>query len=131
MTLPEKRKRRGRDPNQLLRCLPPADIHGNTMLLWGSQEWEPRKLKGFEEDLDSTEYHDATEEPTRKEESEEPQLPLKPGGISGGCGSSSLKECIELLNATVRNSPAPLDSGAGSEIAVPPHYPRCSPKSTE
>ena len=79
-----------------------------------------KEAERFEEDLDSTEYHDATEEPTRKEESEEPQLPLMPGGISGGCGSSSLKECIELLNATVRNSPAPLDSGAGSEIAVPP-----------
>ena len=68
----------------------------------------------------STECHDATEEPTRKEEPEEPQLPLKPGGISRGCGSSSLKECIELLNATVRNSPAPLDSGVGSQIADPP-----------
>ena len=44
---------------------------------------------------------------------------LKPGGIQGGFGSSSLKECIELLNATVRNSPAPLDSGVGQETSVP------------
>ena len=34
-------------------------------------------------------------------------------------GSSSLKECIELLNATVRNSPAPLDFGVGLETTVP------------
>ena len=79
-----------------------------------------KEAERFEEDLDSTEYHDATEEPTRKEESEEPQLPKARGHLRG-CGSSSLKECIELLNATVRNSHAPLDSGAGSEIAVPPH----------
>ena len=78
-----------------------------------------KEAERFEEDLDSTEYHDATEEPTRKEESEEPQIPLKPGGIPGGFGSSSLKECIELLNATVRNSPAPLDSGVGQETTVP------------
>ena len=78
-----------------------------------------KEAERFEEDLDSTEYHDATEEPTRKEESEEPQSPLKPGGIPGGFGSSSLKECIELLNATVRNSPAPLDSGVGQETTVP------------
>ena len=71
----------------------------------------------FEEDLDSTEYHDATEEPTRKEEETEPQPRL--GGIQGGFGSSSLKECIELLNATVCNSPAPLDSGVGQKTTVP------------
>ena len=77
-----------------------------------------KEAERFEEDLDSTEYHDATEEPTRKEESEKSQIPLKPGGIPRGFGSSSLKECIELLNATVRNSPAPLDSGVG-QTTVP------------
>ena len=80
-----------------------------------------KEAERFEEDLDSTEYHDATEEPTRKEELEESQLPPKPGGIPGGFGSSSLKECIELLHATVRNSPAPLDSGVSQEITGPPH----------
>ena len=34
-----------------------------------------KEAERFEEEEDSTEYHDATEEPTRKEESEEPQLP--------------------------------------------------------
>ena len=90
-----------------------------------------KEAERFEEDLDSTEYHDAIEEPTRKEESEEPQLPLKPGGISGGFGSSSLKECIELLNATVRNSPAPLDSGVGQETAVPSQVIQSPPKPRE
>ena len=42
-----------------------------------------KEAERFEEDLDSTEYHDATEELTRKEESEEPQLPLKPGASQG------------------------------------------------
>ena len=76
-----------------------------------------KEAERFEEDLDSTENHDATEEPTRKEETEIPQL--RPEGIQGGFGSSSLKECIELLNATVRNSPAPLDSGVGQKTTVP------------
>ena len=82
-----------------------------------------KEAERFEEDLDSTEYHDATEEPTRKEETarESQQLP-KPVGISGGIGSSSLKECIELLNATVRNSPAPLDSGISLETTDPPQF---------
>ena len=76
-----------------------------------------KEAERFEEDLDSTEYHDATEEPTRKEEKTEPQP--RPVGIQGGFGSSSLKECIELLNATVCNSPAPLDSGVGQKNTVP------------
>ena len=80
-----------------------------------------KEAERFEEDLDSAEYQDANEEPTRKEETarESQQLP-KPVGISGGIGSSSLKECIELLNATVRNSPAPLDSGISLETTDPP-----------
>ena len=79
----------------------------------------------FEEDLDSTEYHDATEEPIRKEEPEESQILLKPGGILGDFGSSSLKECIELLNAIVRNSRAPLDSGVGQNTTVPSQKNQC------
>ena len=75
-----------------------------------------KEAERFEEDLDSTEYHDATEEPTRKEHTE-PQL--RPNDFQGGFGSSSLKECIEMLNATVCNSPAPLDSGVGQKSAVP------------
>ena len=76
-----------------------------------------REAEGFEEDLDSTEYHDATEEPARKEETQDNQP--RSSDFRGGFGSSSLKECIELLNATVRNSPAPLDSGVGQEITDP------------
>ena len=72
-----------------------------------------KEAEGFEEDLDSTEYHDATEEPVRKEETDDPQLKLRSAGFQGGFGSSSLKECIELLNATSNYTPAPLDSGVG------------------
>ena len=82
-----------------------------------------REAEGFDEDLDSTEYHDAndtTEEPIRKEETEtDSQVPM-PTGFQGGYGSSSLKECIELLNTTSRIAPAPLDSGVG-DSADPPH----------
>ena len=47
---------------------------------------------------------------------------LRSAGFQGGFGSSSLKECIELLNATVCNSPAPLDSGIGRENADSPQF---------
>ena len=67
-----------------------------------------KEAEGFEEDLDSTEYHDATEEPVKKEDADGTQLTLRSTGFQGGIGSSSLKECVELLNATVCNSPAPL-----------------------
>ena len=77
-------------------------------------------VEGFEEDLDSAECHDATEELVRKEETDDPQLKLRSAGFQGGFGSSSLKECIELLNATVCNSPAPLDSGVGRKTTDPP-----------
>ena len=78
-----------------------------------------KEAEGFEEDLDSTEYHDASEEPVKKEDADGTQSSLRSTGFQGGIGSSSLKECIELLNATVRNSPAPLDSGIG-QITDPP-----------
>ena len=83
-----------------------------------------KEAEGFEEDLDSTEYHDArdaTEEPIKREETDDPQLMLRSTGLQGGFGSSSLKECIELLDATIRNSPAPLDSGVGRHNTDPPH----------
>ena len=79
-----------------------------------------REAEGFDEDLDSTEYHDAsdtTEEPIRKEETETDSPVPKSTGFQGGYGSSSLKECIELLNTTTRIAPAPLDpldSGVGN-----------------
>ena len=79
-----------------------------------------KEAEGFEEDLDSAEYHDATEEPVKREDVDGSQPMLRSAGFQGGIGSSSLKECIELLNATVRNSPAPLDSGVGQKISDPP-----------
>ena len=73
-----------------------------------------REAEGLDEDLDSTEYHDAndtTEETTRKEETEADTSVQRSTGFQGGYGSSSLKECIELLNTTTKIAPAPLDSG--------------------
>ena len=59
-----------------------------------------KEAEGFEEDLDTPEYHDAAEEPIRKEETDASQPELRSMGFQEGYGSSSLKECIELLNAT-------------------------------
>ena len=55
-----------------------------------------KEAEGFEEDLDSTEYHDATEEPAKKEETDASQSMLRSMGFQGGYGSSPLKECIAL-----------------------------------
>ena len=76
----------------------------------------------FEEGLDLV-YHDATDEPLQTEEDTGLHALPSPENFHGGFGSESLKERIELLNATVRNSPATLHSGVGhSESTVPPHF---------
>ena len=60
-----------------------------------------------------------TEEPIRKEETEADSQVQTSTGFQGGYGSSSLKECIELLNTTSRVTPAPLDSGIGDSAGPP------------
>ena len=45
--------------------------------------------------------------------------PQKLSDFQGGYGSSSLKECIELLNTTSKIAPAPLDSGVGQKSTEP------------
>ena len=78
-----------------------------------------KEAEGFDEDLDAAEYHDAAEEPTRKDESDNTVEPQRLSDFQGGYGSSSLKECIELLNTTSRIAPAPLDSGVGQKSTEP------------
>ena len=81
-----------------------------------------REAEGFDEDLGSLEYHDAnetTEDPTRKDETECTSPQQRSTGFQGGYGSSSLKECIELLNTTTKIAPAPLDSGVGKKSPDP------------
>ena len=78
--------------------------------LMGITKVGTKEAEGFDEDLDSTEYHDAndtTDDPTRKEEADCIASQQKSMGFQGGYGSSSLKECIELLNAAVESAPAP------------------------
>ena len=82
-----------------------------------------KEAEGFEEEIDTPEYHDATEEPAKKEEADDPPLELRSMGFQGGYGSSSLKECIELLHATPRHTPAPLDSGIGQKSTDSPQKP--------
>ena len=96
--------------------------------LMGITKVGTKEAEGFDEDLDSTEYHDAndaTEELTRKDETECIVPQQRSMGFQGGYGSSSLKECIELLNATAKSAPAPLDSGVGQKFTDPPQL---SPK---
>ena len=82
-----------------------------------------KEVEGFGEDLDTSEYHDAAEEPSRKDESDDTVEPQRLSDFQGGYGSSSLKECIELLTTTTRIAPAPLDSGDGQKAAAPPQKP--------
>ena len=81
-----------------------------------------KEAEGFDEDLDTAEYHDAAEEPTRKDESDNTVEPQRLSDFQGGYGSSSLKECIELLNTTSKIAPAPLDSGIGQKSTEPSHF---------
>ena len=72
------------------------------------------------QDFDAAEYHDAAEEPIRKDESDNTVEPQRLSEFQGGYGSSSLKECVELLNTTSKIAPAPLDSGIGQNSTEPP-----------
>ena len=77
----------------------------------GITQVDPRETEGFDEGLD-LEYHDASEDPDVLE----PVSVKRERGLShGGCGSSSLRECIELLANTERNAPATLHSGANKD----------------
>ena len=90
--------------------------------LMGITKVGTKEVEGLGEELDTSEYHDATEEPTRRDESDNTVEPQRLSDFQGGYGSSSLKECIELLNTTSRIAPAPLDSGDGQKDAIPPHF---------
>ena len=73
----------------------------------GITQVDPREAERFEEGLD-LEYYDASENPPVQEPSDTMH---KSVFSHGGCGSSSLRECIELLSNTERNTPATLHSG--------------------
>ena len=122
-----KKKQSVRDQNRLLPFPFQADSHTSMMRLWESLKWilgNPRETEGFDEGLD-LEYHDATENPCVLE----PVEPMQKSVLShGGCGSSSLRECIELLNNTERNAPATLHSRVKMEntsdpLQFFPHFP--------
>ena len=77
------------------------------------------ETEGFEEGID-LEYHDAAEDPNVLE----PEENTREAVLShGGCGSSSLRECIELLNNPQRKSPATCHSGPKMENrSGPPQF---------
>ena len=64
---------------------------------------DPRESERFEEGLDS-EYHDAAEEPADTDKPEPEHMSCFSHGV---CGSSSSRECLDLLSQTMSNSPAP------------------------
>ena len=69
------------------------------------------ETEGIDDGLD-LEYHDAAEDPNVLE----PEEPMREPVLShGGCGSSSLRECIGLLNNTERKAPATCHSGSKME----------------
>ena len=69
------------------------------------------ETEGFEEGTDLV-YHDAAEDPNVLE----PEDNVREAVLShGGCGSSSLRECIELLSNPQRKSPATCHSGPKME----------------
>ena len=81
----------------------------------GITQVDPRETEAFDEGLD-LEYHAATDGPCVLE----PVEPMQKSVLShGGCGSSSLRECIELNN-TERNAPATLHSRVKLENASEP-----------
>ena len=67
----------------------------------GITQVDPGEAERFEEGLDP-EYHDATENPQDIEKPDPARMPCFPTGF----GSSSLHECIEMLDQTRSNSPA-------------------------
>ena len=77
------------------------------------------ETEGFEEGTDLV-YHDAAEDPNVLESTNQPQATVL---SHGGCRSSSLRECIELLNNPLRKSPATCHSGANMENrSGPPQF---------
>ena len=69
------------------------------------------ETEGFDEGTDLV-YHDAAEDPNVLESVDN----MREAVLShGGCGSSSLRECIELLNNPQRNSSATCHSRATME----------------
>ena len=76
------------------------------------------ETEGFDEGTDLV-YHDASEDPNVLETGDTKREAVL---SHGGCGSSSLRECIELLNNPVHKSSAPWHSGANMENrSGPPH----------
>ena len=91
----------------------------------GITQVDPEVAERLEEGIDS-EYHDVAEEPTNQDS---PGLRHVADFSHGGCGSSSLRECLNLLDYNKRNSPAPCHSGVTDEKNSDPQQGHPCPKS--
>ena len=77
-TLPETKeaKRQRSEPTT-----PISTSSRHPYALMGITRVGTKEAEGFEEDLDSTEYHDATEEPVQREDVDGSQPPLRSAGF--------------------------------------------------
>ena len=82
----------------------------------GITQVDPEVARKVEGGLDA-EYHDATKHP---EDHNVTDAQCAPDSSHGGCGSSSLRECLELLNYNRRNCLATLHSGVEDDKTVDP-----------
>ena len=84
----------------------------------GITQVDSREAERFEEGLES-EFHDPVEEPPNIP-TDVPNLGRGSSFSHGGCGSSSLPECLNLLSHAKNNSPAPCHSGVENEKSSNP-----------
>ena len=111
-----KRKQSVRDQSLLHPSLLSSRLPYEYDEVTGITQVNSREADSVEEGLD-LECHDASENPPVPES---PSLVPKPDFSHRGCGSSSLRECIELLNNTERNAPAALHSRVKKENTSDP-----------
>ena len=81
------------------------------MRLWESLKWISTEAERFEEGIEP-EFQDAEEE-VPKDTNNNADLGTHGSGVSyGGFGSSSLQECLDRLNQTRVEAPAPCHCAA-------------------
>ena len=80
----------------------------------GITQVDPREAERFEEGLDS-DYHDATEDPPA---SEKPDQGQESCFSHRGYGSSSLRECLELLNHAKSKPLLPSTLGSAAQHTI-------------
>ena len=85
----------------------------------GITQVDPREAERFEEGFEP-EFQDVEEEFLKMSE-EKPNIGHVSSSLYGGCGSSSLQECLDRINQTRNTAPAPCHPGVrNDESSNPP-----------